>query len=172
MSEKQNPYAAPTSNVASDSLGQDVSKIKAFKRFTTWGVIGLAIITLGIYGYYWMYSRTKILNTLIPENKIAGWLVPAIIGIGIINLIFSFLPMAVSPEIVQAISLISIVFSLIGFVLVITWAFKFRNRLNIISGSTKGSPFWLGPILTFFFQLYYFQYKINQMHDASTQNQP
>jgi len=170
MSDTQNPYAAPSSNVASDSLSQDFSKIKAFKRFTTWGVIGLAIITLGIYGYYWMYSRTKTLNSLIPENKIAGWLVPAVIGIGIFNIILSLLPLA-TPELAQSISLVSLPFSLIGFVLVITWAFKFRNRLNIISGSTKGSPFWLGPILTFFFQLYYFQYKINQMHDASSQGQ-
>lgn len=170
MSGTQNPYAAPASNVASDSLGQDVSKIKAFKRFTTWGVIGLAIITLGIYGYYWMYSRTKILNTLIPENKVATWVVPAIIGLGAINLLISLLPF-VSPELALSLSLISLPLSLIGFVLVVMWAFKFRNRLNIISGSSKGNVFWLGPILTFFFQLYYFQYKINQMHDASSQRQ-
>jgi hypothetical protein len=170
MSETQNPYAAPASNVASDSLGQDVSKIKVFKRFTTWGVVGLAIITLGIYGYYWMYSRTKTLNTLIPENKIAGWLVPAVIGLGIINIIMSLLPLG-APELAESFALVSLPFSLIGFVLIIVWAFKFRNRLNIISGSSKGNVFWLGPILTFFFQLYYFQYKINQMHDASSQGQ-
>ena len=170
MSDTQNPYAAPASNVASDSLGQDVSKIKAFKRFTTWGVVGLAIITLGIYGYYWMHTRTKVLNSLIPENKIAPWLVPAVIGLGVINILLSILPL-VSPENAVAASQISLPFSIIGFVLVVMWAFKFRNRLNIISGSRKGSPFWLGPILTFFFQLYYFQYKINQMHDASTHGQ-
>ena len=170
MSDTQNPYAAPTANVASDSLGQDVSKIRVFKRFTTWGVLGLAIITLGIYGYYWMYSRTKTLNTLIPENKVASWIVPAVIGLGIINIIMSLLPL-VSPELALSLSLVSLPFSLIGFVLIVMWAFKFRNRLNIISGSSKGNVFWLGPILTFFFQLYYFQYKINQMHDASSQGQ-
>ena len=170
MPDTQNPYAAPTSNVASDSLGQDVNKIKAFKRFTTWAVLGLAIITLGIYGYYWMYSRTKTLNTLIPENKVAGWLVPAVIGLGIANILMSLLPLA-SPELAQSFALVSLPFSLIGFVLMLMWAFKFRNRLNIISGSSKGNVFWLGPILTFFFQLYYFQYKINQMHDASNQGQ-
>ena len=170
MSESQNPYAAPASNVASDSLGQDVSKIKAFKRFTTWGVLGLAIITLGIYAYYWMYSRTKTLNSLIPENKVAGWLVPVIIIMGVINLLFSALPF-IAPEQAATIQMISAPFSIIAFVLGLTWAFKFRNRLNIISGSSKGNVFWLGPILTFFFQLYYFQYKINQMHDASSQGQ-
>ncbi len=170
MPDTQNPYATPASNVASDSLGQDVSKIKSFKRFTTWGVIGLAIITLGIYGYYWMHSRTKILNTLIPENKVASWLVPTVIGLGILNIIMSLLPI-VSPELALSLSFISLPFSLIGFALIVIWAFKFRNRLNIISGSSKGDVFWLGPILTFFFQLYYFQYKINQMHDASSQGQ-
>jgi hypothetical protein len=170
MSETQNPYAAPASNVASDSLGQDVSKIKSFKRFTTWGVLGLAIITLGIYAYYWMFSRTKTLNTLIPENKIAGWMVPTIIIFGVINILLSLLPL-LAPEQAVTIQMLSTPFSIIGFVLGLTWAFKFRNRLNIISGSSKGNVFWLGPILTFFFQLYYFQYKINQMHDASSQGQ-
>ena len=170
MSETQNPYAAPNANVASDSLGQDVNKVKAFKRFTTWGVLGLAIITLGIYGYYWMFTRTKTLNALIPENKLASWLVPAVIGLGIVNIVLSLLPL-VSPDLAATLSLISLPFSIIGFVLVLMWAFGFRSRLNTISGSTKGNVFWLGPILTFFFQLYYFQYKINQMHDASSQGQ-
>jgi len=168
MSDNQNPYATPSSNVSSDSIGQDVEKIKSFKRFTTWGVVGLAIITLGIYGYYWMISRTKVLNSLIPENKIAGWVVPSVIAIGVINIFLSLLP-SVAPEVAAQAAVISIPLSLIGFVLVLIWAFKFRNRLNIISGSSKGNVFWLGPILTFFFQLYYFQYKINQMHDASSQ---
>ena len=170
MSDSQNPYAAPESNVSSDSLGQDVNKIKAFKRFTTWAVLGLAIITFGIYAYYWMFSRTKTLNSVIPENKVAGWLVPTVIGLGVINILLSFLPFA-SPELAASLAVISLPLSLIGFVLMIVWAFKFRNRLNIISGSSKGNVFWLGPILTFFFQLYYFQYKINQMHDASSQGQ-
>ncbi len=165
MSDTQNPYAAPTSNVASDSLNQDVNKIKSFKRFTTWGVIGLAIITLGIYGYYWMYTRTKVLNNLIPENKVAPWIIPAIIVLGLINIVFSLLPL-ISPELASLAALGSIL-GIIVFILTVTWAFMFRNRLNIISGSNKGDVFWLGPILTFFFSLYYLQYKINQMHDAS-----
>lgn len=170
MSDNHNPYAAPATNVASDSLGQDVSKIKAFKRFTTWGVLGLAIITLGIYGYYWMFSRTKVLNSLIPENPVASWIVPAVLITGLINVVLSILPLAV-PSVAADLAIISLPLSIIGMVLALVWAFKFRNRLNIISGSSKGNVFWLGPILTFFFNLYYFQYKINQMHDAASQGQ-
>jgi len=165
MSDTQNPYAAPSSNVASDSLNQDVNKVKAFKRFTTWGVIGLAVITLGLYSYYWMHTRTKVLNKLIPENKVAPWIVPTIIILGLINFVLSFLPL-IAPELITLSTLSSFI-GLIVFILAITWAFMFRNRLNIISGSNKGDVFWLGPILTFFFSLYYLQYKINQMHDAS-----
>jgi len=171
MSDNQNPYATPASNVASDSIGQDVGKIKTFKRFTTWGVLGLAIITLGIYGYYWMFSRTKVLNSIIPENKIASWIVPAVLIVGLINIVLSILPIAVPIMAGDFLAIISLPLSLIGMGLALVWAFKFRNRLNIISGSTKGNVFWLGPILTFFFNLYYLQYKINQMHDASTQGQ-
>ena len=170
MSDTKNPYAAPTSNVASDSIGQDISSVKAFKRFTTWGVLGLAIITMGIYAYYWMYTRTKILNSLISKDKMPSWIVPAVIVIGAINLILSLAPYAsLGASTMKALLIISTPLSLIGFVLFVVWAFMFRSRLNLISGSSKGNAFWLGPILTFFFQLYYFQYKINQMHDACNQ---
>ncbi len=63
--------------------------------------------------------------------------------------------------------MISFPISMLTMVLNLVWAFKFRNRLNILSGSKKGDMFWLGGVLTFFFQIYYFQYKINEMHDVS-----
>ncbi len=90
MSETHNPYSAPGTNVVTKQVNHNSGFIKQFKRFTTWGVIGLAIITLGVYLYYWMINRTKILNGLLPENRIPMWLPYTAIGLGILNLILVF----------------------------------------------------------------------------------
>lgn len=52
---------------------------------------------------------------------------------------------------------------LVASILILVWVFKFRNRFKLIHQDKKID---LSPILTFFFQIFYLQYKINQVHDA------
>ena len=42
-----------------------------FPRFSTWGVFALAVLTLSFYLIYWLYSRTKIMNHVLPEKNIS-----------------------------------------------------------------------------------------------------
>jgi len=44
----------------------------------------------------------------------------------------------------------------------IVWIIKVRNRLNRINNVSKGDALWLGPFLSSFFHVIYFQHKINQ----------
>lgn len=173
MSDTNNPYLTPEANLvneATDSSG--VAAIKQFPRFTTWAVVGLAIITLGIYGYYWLYSRTKILNRLIPENPIAKWLPATTIGLMLLYWVMSLLPLflmggdMMSPESsMSGLMIIAPIVNIAVLILFLMWIFGFRSRINQITGAQKGNMFWLGGILTFFINVYYFQYKINEMHD-------
>ena len=161
-----NPYSAPDADLAVESTGSSIDKVKQFPRFTTWAVVGLTMITLGIYAFYWLYSRTKMLNNLLPENKVAAWLPIGTLVAYVIYFLLSFAPLVMgSPDLMAATAGLSAVFSIVYMVLFIIWVYAFRNRLNILSGSNKGDMFWLGGILTFFINVYYFQYKINQMHD-------
>ena len=171
-----NPYTTPVSDVVDISNNEGIAKIKSFKRFSTWWVVLLAMFTLGIYAYYWMVSRTNTINSIIPENKVSMWIPYTIIISGVINLIATMLPIAlpfidtISEEATanfMAFGQIATLLSFVGLILTLIWVYKFRNRLNLISGSKKGDVYRVGPILTFFFQLYYMQYKINQMHDAT-----
>ncbi|MCK5901791.1 MAG: DUF4234 domain-containing protein [Cocleimonas sp.] len=158
-----NPYATPTANLQSKST--DKAPVKQFPRFTTWAVVGLSIITMGIYTIYWLYSRTQILNTLLPENKIPSWLTTSSLIVFFLYLVMSFAPLANNGVMPNGMDAFSLVINLAYIVLFITWAFSFRSRLNTLSGSNKGDLFWLGGILTFFINVYYFQYRINQIHD-------
>jgi len=161
-----NPYSAPKADLAVKPSGGGIEKIKHFKRFTAWGVFGLSLITYGIYTVYWLYSRTKILNELVPDNKIADWIPSTLIlttlvsiGAGIVS---GGYVSAVSVGIANSIYLLSTLAYLVLYIILI---FAFRNRMNVLSDSHAGSKFWIGGIMTFFFNAIYFQYKINQVHD-------
>ncbi len=168
-----NPYSAPSADLDIKSTEKSLDKIKQFPRFSTWAVIGLTMITLGLYGYYWLFSRTKILNSLLPNKPIASSLIIITLIILLLNLVLTlFIPVLptmefVNPKIIATIYLLSIPVSFVAVILFLIWAFSFRNRFNILSESSKGSKFWLGIILTFFLNVYYFQYKINQIHDET-----
>lgn len=156
-----NPYAAPETDVVKPSSDSNIEKIKAIPRFTTWAVVGLTIITLGIYGFYWIYSRSKILNRgLSTDEKIPAWI---IIG-SLASYILYFL-ISIGSAFVPELSAIGAIIFIVYFVLYIIWIYSFRGKVNMLTATQRKDKFWIGPILTFFINIYYFQYKINQIHD-------
>ncbi|MBA4503353.1 DUF4234 domain-containing protein [Marinobacterium marinum] len=155
-----NPYAAPEAELEVPKAAGDLS---VFKRFTTWGVFALLIVTFGIYGIYWLYTRTNRLNQ-ISDDPISAGFMNITTGCYIGSVIFPFLLMPLPYELMSVLSLLSPVLSLAGMILMVVWVFKFRNRLNRVTQS-KGKPTWCGPILTFFFNVLYLNYKVNQNID-------
>lgn len=159
-SNEQNPYSPPEANLQADNTGH---KIENFPRFSAWAVFGLTIITLGIYYPYWLFTRTRILNR-IHENKISCALVNVVIGLFIVNLVLSYIS-GMNPQdedLNLSANLINILYAITN----LYWVFSFRNRIHQITGADKESGFWLGGILTFFFQVIYLQYKINEYIDT------
>lgn len=147
-------YQAPQSvlDEASEAAG-----IENFKRFSAWGVFGLAVITFGIYCVYWLYSRSNKLNEFHP-NKMSVALLSAYLWAYVIYLVASFSSgfLGGNPVVMMTISALG----LLNLVLYLVVLFKLRNRLAEVMG-TK-----LGPIMTFFFNTIYLQYKINEAIDA------
>jgi len=160
----QNPYAAPQADVELPSSGNAIEIIKSLPRFTTWAVVGLSIITMGVYSIYWLYNRTKKLNAGLPDDKkiSKGIVIGALISY-IIYMIFSIVAPMVMPELAA----IGGLFAILYFVLFIIWIYKFRGAINTLIATRDRKKGWIGPILTFFINIYYFQYKINQIHDNS-----
>ncbi len=167
QTENQNPFEAPSANLETQTSGQ-LSFVNSFTRFTAWGVFGLMIITLGLYLYYWMFTRVKKLNSnLSMEHKISSLLTHTVIATGLIYTLFAYLPNFVDSSLIQSMLLVTVILMMVYFVAYLMWIFKFRNRLNLLTGAKKGDKLWLGGIMTFFFNVIYFQYKINQIHDNS-----
>ncbi len=150
-------YQAPGSDLAGD--GEQVG-VQNFKRFSAWGVFGLSVITLGLYPIYWLYSRARKLNEF-HQNPLSEPLLLAYVGVSIAILVLSFTEPFVPALGAMSGALDSL--SLVNLVLYLMVLFKLRNRLaEVIGGS-------LGGIMTFFFNVIYLQYKINEAIDAQQQ---
>lgn len=152
----ENPYKAPESDVA-PVFGNGLSSI--FDRFSAWAVFGLAFITYGIYTMWWAHSRTKRLNPHIDEPIEKSFTTTTLI---LIACYFIGIPLTgINP----AVGAVFMFLGFVGYIMLIVWFFKLKNRLNTHLGSVKGDSHWIGPILTFFFNSIYLQYKINAVID-------
>lgn len=149
-------YKAPEADLVVDDSNGDITN---FKRFSAWGVFGLSIITIGIYGVYWLYTRTKVLNEF-SEKKISPFLINSNIVLYCINMLSGLIPESQVELIIAGgiLSLVYVVFNLV-------WVFTMRARLHDVASARDRHYFSIGPILTFFFQHIYLQYKINQYID-------
>ncbi|MCU7808823.1 MAG: DUF4234 domain-containing protein, partial [Candidatus Thiodiazotropha sp. (ex Semelilucina semeliformis)] len=148
----------PKSNV--DTIG-DSNYLDNFPRFSAWWVFLLTVVTFGIYSVYWLYTRSRIINEvhhrIIPEFLIWGTIISYTV-----NTALSFIP----DEMITRLIGITLLFSTIAYLIFfLWWLFGIRNRLQEMAKENDFPEFSLGPVMTFFFQSIYLQYKINEQLD-------
>ncbi len=148
----ENIYQSPSSDL-DVSEGGDIAN---FKRFSAWGVFGLSVITLGIYPAYWLYSRSKVLNSF-HENGISFVLLNAFLLFVFLSFSIGILSGVIPENTILA--AVNGIISIPYFVIYLVILFKFRGRIKDISGGQ------VGPVLTFFGSAIYLQYKINAFID-------
>ncbi|MCU7845654.1 MAG: DUF4234 domain-containing protein [Candidatus Thiodiazotropha sp. (ex Monitilora ramsayi)] len=155
-----NPYEPPKSNV--DAINRS-NYLNNFSRFSAWWVLLLSVVTLGIYNVYWLYTRSRIINQ-IHHRKIPEFLIWAALIFYVLNTGLSFLPdeMVASLIIVVLLSAVGSIFFFVW------WLFGVRNRLQELAEENGSPENRIGPILTFFFQVIYLQYKINEQIDRGS----
>lgn len=160
-------FEAPKAEL-NDNSGDN--PVLQFQRKSAWLVFFLGIITLGIYPIYWYYTRTPIASQISPNNKINMGLVHGYIGTYVLSIIVGFI-----SDDTGIIGFASLAFSIAQFVLYIMLAFSWRSTLRDIINHNASMENYVNVngILTFFFSVLYFQYKINQAIDntSSTENQ-
>ncbi len=157
------PYQPPAADLT--KRGNRNNSLSGFQKFSTWYVFGLSIITLGLYLAYWLYTRTRTLNNLqaiepigdaFITTTLSAYLLYYPIGIGEIFM-----------EQYQGYLVFSNILSLTGSILMLVWVFKFRHRLNTFLSNNYEELSQLGPVLTFFFQVFYLSFKLNQSIELS-----
>lgn len=143
---------------ASLEVGPDNSGVHNFERFTAWGVFGLSIITFGIYPAYWLYTRSKTLNSFHHEPISMNLLNAFIISV-VVSFAIGFLSGIMGGG--SVIETIGGLIQIVYFILYLVVLFTFRSRLKDITGAK------VNPVFTFFAAAIYLQYKINKCIDNS-----
>ena len=156
-----NLYKAPDAELVESA---DAKLGGKFKRFSVWWVVLLSFVTLGLYGVYWLYTRSQVINEELHDEGISNaFIYSAMIIYILAATVGNFLNFAVGED--SPLTLLASLLSLIGTVMVIMWVFKIRGKMHQILGSDRGGELWFGPIKTFFFNVLYMQYKINKIID-------
>jgi Domain of unknown function (DUF4234) len=156
-----NPYASPQSNVDIDGVR---GSILNFPRFSAWFVLFLTWLTLGIYQVYWVYTRGRITNRILPGGGVPLGLTIALVILFCANLVVSFASGA-NPE-NDHLQMLRFLFGVAQWIVHLVWIFTFRDVLREISNKPAVSG-----VMTFFFSQLYFQYKINEFIDELHQGE-
>lgn len=138
--------------------------VARLKSQSTWRLVFLTVITLGIYTSHYIKRQTRIINEhLDKENKIAEGLVTAILVFAYLSAIL-IVPYVMVEE-GHPVERISDGLDRVWALLVLIWAFMARNRMNVLLAAAKGQPHWFHGFWTFLFTPFYFNFKINKLND-------
>jgi hypothetical protein len=154
------PYAPPRAAIADPTAGD----YRDFARISTWWVLVLSFITLGLYAPYWLYTRIKTLNGMVSSRPIPLSLPIAVCVLCAAN-VASGLLAGIYPD-ATGVKVLSTVVQWASIIANLVCVFTLRNRLNADAGAQRDSPYWVGGVATFFFQVLYLNYKLNQRIDA------
>jgi len=135
---------------------------------STWRLVLLSLITLGIYEAHYIKRQTTILNQCLDEQRqISEAFVHLILFLAYFTVVL-MIPYLLLEE-GHPIEAISNLLDLVWGILVIIWAFKARNRMNMLLGITSGHPQWFSGLWTFLFPVYYYNFKINKLNESVVQ---
>jgi hypothetical protein len=165
--EEINPYASPQANTyaATDALADAEHPLHELPSCNVWGMIGLTVITLGLYVNFWTQRAANILNKNPEGEKISSTLVGAFWIVTVGSLLW-IIPELLADDAYYVESFGSFL-NRAGIVLTVVLSFTVRNRLNALTKVPPQHAAWFNGWWTFFFGVFYLQWKINRILRSS-----
>lgn len=160
MHGHDNPYAAPAA-VATEGIRLPLPKTGIA------AMIGLSIMTVGLYYPYWMFTRGQAINAWAQRELVNT---RAIVGLGILTAAFpaSVLVRAFfmqlpgyHPELMDVVDVLQGVDGLTGLGNLVA-TFHIRGALHRLLRTHQLHRPILGPLTTLLFGILYFQYRLNR----------
>jgi hypothetical protein len=151
--------AAPTQAVATftpspASAGRTSGAIYPDPPSLHWGIVVLlGVFTCGLFGIIWAFVQAAFVKKIDPASKAMMYY-----GIGI-GLMFAAGALSTTPEMRDFSTLVN----LVGAGFWIYSAFQVRASLQAHYNSVEPMGLVLGPVMTFFFNAYYFQYHLSKI---------
>jgi len=136
--------------------------IRQLKSQSTWRLLFLSLITIEIYSAHYIKRQTAIINQHSDwERQISEGFVNFILILTYV-IVLLLIPYALVEE-GHPVKAISDLLDMVWIILVLIWAFKARNRMNMLLAVTKDQPHWFQGLWTFLFTYLYFNFKINKL---------
>ena len=144
------------------------SLIKNLKSQSTWKLLGLGIITYGVYFAYYIQNQSKEINVVIESNdNISSGFISSILVMSYASLALFIAYMFVEEG--HPIEGVSGLIDMIVGIMLIVWGFKARNRVNSCCNFTPESSNWFHGLWTFLFSPLYFNYKVNCILESNVE---
>ena len=139
--------------------------ISELKYGSTWKLLGLSLITYGVYGAYYIKAKTSVINEQCQvDERISDSFINFIIIINYVSLAL-FFPYIVVDD-THPIAALSGLVDIVANVTFIVWGFKARNRMNAILSDSEIDGKWFHGFWTFLFSPFYFNIKVNKLSKA------
>lgn len=154
---------------AVETLGSIPRDYDRLKKVPVIFVIFFALLTLSIYIPVWFLMRRSALNAMQSREKIGRMFFIFVIVLysidGILYLVSTTLPWGIYPDLMlgMAVYKIYLCIHLIIGIMIIYQGFKVRQIILDHAQSCYGYTMKFNRFLTFFFVIYYLQFKINQL---------
>lgn len=143
----------------------NIPLLQNLKRESTALTLCLNIATFGVYGAHYMYSQTEKLNNEVSDDrKVSTFVMGTMVFVAWLSGIIDLFSVFNEPS--ESLEFFNDYISFGYMISIILWSFKWRKMFHEtmnIANSNDGR--WLNGFLTFFFGLYYINYKINVIND-------
>jgi hypothetical protein len=142
--------------------------IKGLKDQSTWSLLGLGIITYGVYFAFYIKRQTDKINVhLNQESAISNGFITSIFVMSILSAAL-FIPYLLVDS-GHPIKRISDFVDRVWNVMLVVWGFKARNRMNSLCSFNNDNRNWFHGLWTFFSTPLYFNYKINRLNENNAE---
>jgi len=134
--------------------------IRELRSQSTWRLLGLAVITYGVYYAHYIAQQTRTINVHVPDEvRISPAFVVTIVALSYLTLGLFIGCLFVDDQ--HPIAIASNVLEGVWSLLILVWGFFARSRVNMLTAAQRGNPNWFSGLWTLLFTPLYFNYKIN-----------
>ncbi|MCB1562887.1 MAG: DUF4234 domain-containing protein [Alphaproteobacteria bacterium] len=138
--------------------------IEALKSESTWRLVFLSIITLGIYTAFYIKRQSRALNEYLttPGHRIKEGFIQFILVIAFVSAAIDVVDLIYGED-DPTVAAFSAGGDMLFGLSVIFWAFMMCTRLNYLLGAAKRTPLWSSKLWAFLFGALYINYKVNTL---------
>jgi hypothetical protein len=159
MQQAPNPYAPPAYDEQSPTQGPS-----QLPETSVWLMMLLSLVTLGLYIPHWLYTRGRIVNRLADFPLVSiNWVraLYVLYGVSVLVAVPGIYASIYGGELNGALQLANVL-DKVANLATLFMVFHLRTALHALRRSEKGGAGWLSGVGTFFFSIFYLQYKLNR----------